>query len=126
MSTRQCGATWDNLRASGTKESRKLIGTVTASHCLRENEPSTMKKSTILPRKTPPSSSRIKASHEGISALAATLWEQRGRPEGHDLEIWLEAERILSSAGTGAAMEAASEELDALFPGNSGPATTSL
>jgi Protein of unknown function (DUF2934) len=34
-------------------------------------------------------------SHEGISALARSIWEKRGRPHGQDAAIWLEAERRL-------------------------------
>jgi hypothetical protein len=34
-------------------------------------------------------------SQENISQRARELWEQYGRPEGRDTEIWLEAERQL-------------------------------
>lgn len=34
-------------------------------------------------------------SYEEISARARTIWESRGRPEGQDDEIWLDAEREL-------------------------------
>jgi hypothetical protein len=34
-------------------------------------------------------------SHEQIALRAHHLWEERGRPEGRDLEHWLEAERQL-------------------------------
>ena len=37
-------------------------------------------------------------NHEEIGRLAYQIWEQRGRPNGCDMEFWLEAERqILSS-----------------------------
>lgn len=32
------------------------------------------------------------ALHELIAARAQEIWSQAGRPEGQDLEIWLEAE----------------------------------
>jgi hypothetical protein len=35
------------------------------------------------------------ATNEQIAALAYALWEDRGRPEGNDLDFWFEAERIL-------------------------------
>lgn len=34
-------------------------------------------------------------SHGAIALRAAEIWRQRGYPAGHDLEIWLEAEREL-------------------------------
>lgn len=37
----------------------------------------------------------IPPTQEEISRRAATLWENYGRPEGRDLDIWLEAERQL-------------------------------
>jgi hypothetical protein len=36
-------------------------------------------------------------THEDISRRAQELWEERGRPEGRDTEIWLDAERELST-----------------------------
>lgn len=36
-------------------------------------------------------------SHETIAILARDLWEQEGRPQNRDTEIWLEAERRLSA-----------------------------
>jgi hypothetical protein len=35
-------------------------------------------------------------SNEQIKQRALELWEQRGRPEGHDAEFWAQAERELS------------------------------
>ena len=35
------------------------------------------------------------ATHEQIAALAHAIWIDRGRPEGRDLDNWLEAERHL-------------------------------
>jgi hypothetical protein len=34
-------------------------------------------------------------SHDEISRHAYSLWEQRGRPDGRDTDIWLDAEREL-------------------------------
>lgn len=38
------------------------------------------------------------ASHEEISQRAQQLWESMGRPVGRDEEIWLQAERELTTA----------------------------
>jgi hypothetical protein len=35
-------------------------------------------------------------SHDEIQRRALELWEQRGRPEGHDAEFWRHAERELT------------------------------
>jgi hypothetical protein len=48
-----------------------------------------------LPKPTTPPPTR-----EQIAALAREIWEERGRPEGSDLDIWLEAERQLEGEGT--------------------------
>lgn len=42
-----------------------------------------------------PSPSRSTPTPEQIGALAHALWIDRGRPEGMDLDHWLEAERQL-------------------------------
>jgi hypothetical protein len=34
--------------------------------------------------------------NEQIKRRAVELWEQRGRPEGHDAEFWMQAERELT------------------------------
>jgi hypothetical protein len=40
-------------------------------------------------------------SEDRIRMRAHELWEQHGRPEGHDVEFWLRAERELNTrAGT--------------------------
>jgi len=39
-----------------------------------------------------------RASHEEISQRAQQLWESMGRPLGRDEEIWLQAERELTTA----------------------------
>ncbi len=36
-------------------------------------------------------------SHAAISQQASEIWEQRGRPQGQDVAIWLEAERQLQA-----------------------------
>jgi Tfp pilus assembly major pilin PilA len=35
-------------------------------------------------------------SNDQIKQRALELWEQRGRPEGHDAEFWTQAERELT------------------------------
>ena len=37
-------------------------------------------------------------SHEEVSNRAYELWENYGRPDGRDVEIWFEAERELTQA----------------------------
>jgi hypothetical protein len=75
-------------------------------------------------------------THDDISAAAQLLWIERGRPDNQDELIWLEAEQRLlhptrppvgfrTQAGTGNT-ETAMDELDDLYPGGSGDATTSL
>jgi hypothetical protein len=32
------------------------------------------------------------SNHDGIACVAFQLWEKAGRPEGRDVEFWLEAE----------------------------------
>jgi hypothetical protein len=49
--------------------------------------------STSKPARTP-----REFTHEEIADRAKRLWENRGRPEGRDEEIWLEAERELREA----------------------------
>ena len=51
-----------------------------------------------------------KPGHDAIALAAYLIWEQRGRPQGSDIECWLEAERqiaiqagvqrVLNPAGT--------------------------
>ena len=75
-------------------------------------------------------------THEDISAAAQLLWIERGRPDYEDEAIWLEAERRLRHPARPAAgfrttsstgnTETAMDELDDLFPGRGGNATTSL
>ena len=38
----------------------------------------------------------ILPTDEQIKQRALELWEQRGRPEGHDAEFWAQAERELA------------------------------
>ena len=35
-------------------------------------------------------------NYDQIQQRALELWEQRGRPEGHDAEFWTQAERELA------------------------------
>ena len=43
---------------------------------------------------------------EQIKQRALELWEQRGRPEGHDAEFWTQAERELSLGGNASGVTA--------------------
>jgi hypothetical protein len=83
----------------------------------------------------------VPSRHE-ISARAEALWLKRGRPQGADDEIWLEAERQLLSGGAeglgdgkGAlgglrrdalGSDSIMSDLDELYPTSSGRETTSL
>jgi hypothetical protein len=49
---------------------------------------------------------QLQPSHEGISALARSIWEKRGRPHGQDAAIWFEAERRLRAGPHAAGDEA--------------------
>lgn len=44
-------------------------------------------------------------SHDEIARMAYQLWEQRGHPQGFDVELWLEAERQIASRGKQAETE---------------------
>jgi len=50
----------------------------------------------------------IHESTEKIRVRAHQLWEEAGRPHGHDVEHWLQAERefLLNSTATAPLMEA--------------------
>jgi Protein of unknown function (DUF2934) len=82
-------------------------------------------------------------SHEAITKRAEALWLQKGRPEGRDEQIWLEAERQLShpsgsdgrKGGLAPSLplsrldlnsDDVMSELGELFPEPSGKETTSL
>src|SRR5687767_2479854 len=52
------------------------------------------KKSSRLSPATP-SSAPLPPTQEQIAALAHAIWIDRGRPEGSDMDHWLEAERQL-------------------------------
>jgi hypothetical protein len=44
----------------------------------------------------------VEITNEEITNLAHQIWERKGRPEGQDLQVWLEAEAELkASVGTG-------------------------
>lgn len=50
------------------------------------------------PPAAPAASKAVPApTHEAIAARARAIWESRGRPQGQDLDIWVEAERGLRS-----------------------------
>jgi len=55
-----------------------------------------------MKEKSTPSSASTGIPHEQISERARTLWLKHGKPEGRDLEHWLEAERQLRAEGGGA------------------------
>lgn len=40
-------------------------------------------------------------AHTRIAMVAYRLYEQRGRHDGHDVEDWLMAERLVAANGTG-------------------------
>jgi hypothetical protein len=101
-------------------------GTAGRDSCPKQEENSTMKKTRINPSKTPASITSLSPSHDAIAARAAAIWEQNGRPEGRDQEHWLRAERELARPRADFDKESGNEELDALFPSQSGSATTSL
>lgn len=44
-------------------------------------------------------------THEAIARQAYELWQNRGCPNGQDLELWLEAERQLTGEGREAFVE---------------------
>jgi hypothetical protein len=45
-------------------------------------------------------------TEDEIRRHATMLWEQRGRPEGYDLEFWLQAERELKLDGNSTGVSA--------------------
>ncbi|HTN71212.1 MAG TPA: DUF2934 domain-containing protein [Methylomirabilota bacterium] len=45
------------------------------------------------------SNQQQQTNHQEIAQLAHQIWEQRGRPDGCDLDHWLEAERQMLSMG---------------------------
>jgi hypothetical protein len=49
-----------------------------------------------------PASSR-EITSECIASRAYSLWEQQGRPQGRDLELWLQAEKQLKASQSFAA-----------------------
>jgi Protein of unknown function (DUF2934) len=51
---------------------------------------------------SPAPAARPRPTHDEISARARQIWEKRGRPQGQDASIWLEAERSLLAGAIGA------------------------
>jgi len=49
-------------------------------------------------------------THKDIARHARQLWQDRGCPEGQDMELWLEAERQLNNGGKEAFAERAKAE----------------
>lgn len=62
--------------------------------------------------------------YEAIATRAYALWEQQGRPEGRDIEIWSEAETQLRSAAPAAAATVPREEAPAATHSAPAPART--
>jgi hypothetical protein len=52
-------------------------------------------KSTIISTPTPVTRTCPPPTNDQVAALAYAIWLDRGRPEGRDMEHWLEAERQL-------------------------------
>ena len=59
---------------------------------------------------SPTPSARRQPTHDEVTARAREIWENRGRPQGQDLSIWLEAERKLLSGAIG---KGANDDADA-------------
>ena len=59
-----------------------------------------------------------------IAQRAHALWEKRGRPQGQDIEHWLEAERQLTQERTrnGKDLDEAERRLDGLIEQKPSPA----
>ena len=51
----------------------------------------------------PVTAPRREITTECIASRAYSLWEQQGRPQGHDLELWLQAEKQLKTSQSFAA-----------------------
>lgn len=49
------------------------------------------------PQATQPTGSQSKVPHDKIAMRAYEKWCQRGRPQGVDVQCWLEAERELQA-----------------------------
>jgi hypothetical protein len=57
---------------------------------------------------------RAQPLHEKIAAAAEQLWHGYGRPEGRDVEIWLEAERQVLGVDPEVARVGGASDADAL------------
>ncbi len=99
---------------------------------MKSNRRSTTPRVIVAPLLSPP-------THQDIAAAAELLWIERGRPENQDEIIWLEAESRLRSGASAQArkadplahqpahsMDKAMDDLDDLYPGGEGSATTSI
>jgi hypothetical protein len=64
---------------------KRLAGQRRAGHKLKETDMES------------PIQKHSKANGEQIARLAYGFWEQRGRPSGRDVELWLQAERQLAN-----------------------------
>lgn len=60
------------------------------------------------------SNNNIIIHHEQIAQRAHRLWEQAGRPDGRDVEFWLQAEAVLRAEQESAAKASAKAPVKAL------------
>lgn len=60
-------------------------------------------------------------TEDKIRLRAIDIWEERGRPEGYDAEVWLQAERELIGEDTGS-RESANASSAKSGGGSDGPA----
>jgi hypothetical protein len=45
----------------------------------------------------------VEITHDEITKLAHQLWERKGKPQGQDVQVWLEAEAVLKAGSKTAA-----------------------
>jgi hypothetical protein len=60
-------------------------------------------------------------NEDNIKPRAYELWDRRGRPEGYDLEFWLQAERELKSEEENGERTRANDETLRSGSGSDGP-----
>jgi Protein of unknown function (DUF2934) len=85
--TKQSGAT--EPIAPKKAATRKNAGPVAVTAKVAEP------KKTIARKKTTPTMTAMRVSHEEIARLAHRYWAERGHQHGHHVEDWLRAEREL-------------------------------
>ena len=57
----------------------------------------------VVKAAAPAPAPRREITSECIASRAYSLWEQQGRPQGKDLELWLQAEKQIKSSQSFAA-----------------------